>query len=233
MQGALESALGRVLREPVSLVVAGRTDAGVHAWGQVVSFELPRGAGIGLDDLLRRLNRMCGPGLGVRSLEEVPAEFSARFSATARRYRYRIITTPWRHPFLERYAWWVGGDLDLEATAEAGAAFLGEHDFAAFCKVGAAGGTVRRVLEVSVAGRPESGVVDVWVEAKSFGHQMVRSLVGLLVTIGRGRRPVSDAAGVLAGTDRAANSNVAPPHGLTLWQVRYPDGVDAEVMPTP
>lgn len=218
VQGVLESALATVLAEPTALTVAGRTDAGVHARRQVISFDCAD------DTDLRRLrtslDRMAGPEVAVHDLAVAAADFSARFSATRRRYLYRYLTTVAADPFRHRYAWHVGEALDTDAMAAAAESVVGEHDFAAFCKVGAHGGTLRRVTEASVEAAPD-GEVRFWVEAVSFGHQMVRSLAGVLVAVGNGRRDVARVSALLASGDRSAIGTVAPPQGLTLWEVRY------------
>lgn len=218
VQGVLESALTTVLGEPVALTVAGRTDAGVHARRQVISFDCSDATE--LDRLRRSLDRMAGPDVAVHALDEAVPDFSARFSATARRYLYRYLTTPAADPFVQRYAWHVGEPLDADAMDIAARSIVGEHDYAAFCKVGAHGGTVRRVTEASVEAGTD-GEVRFWVEAVSFAHQMVRSLAGVLAAVGQGRRDVDWVRSLVVSGDRAAIGNVAPPHGLTLWDVRY------------
>lgn len=222
VQGALEACLARVCGSHVPLTVAGRTDAGVHAWGQVVSFDVARPCD--LARLRRSLDRMSGPDIAVRSLRWVPSGFSARHSAVSRRYLYRYLTEEACDPFRRRYAWHVGTPLDTEAMGVAAQALVGEHDFSAYCKVGAHGGPMRRVVEVTVA--PDAaGGVDLWVEAANFCHQMVRSFAGVLVDVGLGRRPVAHPQQVLESRDRRRIGRVAPPHGLTLWSVRYPPSV--------
>lgn len=219
MQGAIEDGLATFSRAPVDLVVAGRTDAGVHAWGQVFSTDLPDGVDLGRAK--QAVNSLAGPAIAVRELEQADQDFSARYQAASRTYVYRLATADWLDPFRYRYVWWVKRQLDVDAMQTAIETFIGEHDFAAFCKVGAAGGTVRHILDAHVED-VGTQCVDVWMRGVSFGHQMVRSIVGLLEAIGHGRRPPKDAALVLAGRDRSANSCVAPPHGLCLWSVEYP-----------
>lgn len=218
VQGVLEEGLATVLGEPVAMTVAGRTDAGVHARAQVISFDVA-GAGVDLARLRRSLDRLAGPDVAVLSLDEAPPDFSARFSAASRRYLYRYLTAAAADPFRRRYAWHVA-PLDVAGMAAAAEALLGEHDFAAFCKVGAHGGTVRSVVDAAVEHGPD-GEVRFWVEAASFGHQMVRSFAGALAAVGHGRREAVWVRELLDSADRAGIGNVAPPHGLTLWAVRY------------
>jgi tRNA pseudouridine38-40 synthase len=214
--GALGRALAKVLRTEVDLACAGRTDAGVHAWGQVVSFEAP--PGIDVDRIAASLNGMLGPEVVVRASELVPAGFDARRSTRWRAYRYTIVNRPAPDPFLARYAWHVPAPLDLHALRLAADPFVGEHDFASFCRRGPAGSTtVRRVTE-SAWHDLGDGVVRYDIRASAFCWQMVRSIVGTVVDAGLGKRRPGDMLTVLRARDRAAAGTVAPPHGLCLWE---------------
>ncbi|MFM7717893.1 MAG: tRNA pseudouridine(38-40) synthase TruA [Actinomycetota bacterium] len=216
VQGELEAAFERHLRRPVSLRVAGRTDAGVHAAGQVASF---RDAIADPDLLVRALNGMLGPAVAVRSVRAAADDFDARFSATAREYRYRIRTAASPDPFGHRFAWWIPGDLRIGAMRRAAAPLVGEHDFAAFCRRPQAGTTVRRLERLAVAAVPDG--LEVSARANAFLHQMVRSLVRLLVEVGRGRVDPEEVPGILASGDRARTPGPAPAQGLTLERVVY------------
>ena len=220
----LEGALATVLREPAALTVAGRTDAGVHATGQVAHVDLP--AGLDAPWLVRRLARLLPPDVRVRALTPVPAAFDARFSALRRHYRYRIATAPhgadplraretlsWPHP------------LDLDAVRAASDGLLGEHDFAAFCKRREGATTVRALQQLGWE-RDGDGVVQATVAADAFCHSMVRSLVGALLDVGRGRRDPEWPAALLRRTERASDVAVAPAHGLTLVAVDYPPAAE-------
>jgi tRNA pseudouridine38-40 synthase len=222
VQGALEEALSPLTggaRTAVS--VAGRTDAGVHAWGQVASFAAP--AGLDPAVVQRSLNARLAPEVVIRSARRAPSGFDARFSATAREYRYRIDVGPVPDPFSGRFVWHRPGHLDLSRMRVAARALLGEHDFASFCRTPAPpAGTVRRLDRVSVSASGER--VQVGARANAFCHQMVRSLVGTLVAIGAGRIEPDQVAGILEARDRGAAGAVAPPHGLTLWRVVYGRG---------
>lgn len=218
MQAAVEDALATFVRHPAQLVVAGRTDTGVHAWGQVFSCEVPDACD--LERARHAVNAMTPVSIALRALEAVPVGFSARFSARSRTYLYRLSGASQPDPFRHRYEWWVRSPVDADRMRAAARGLVGEHDFAAFCKAGAAGGTVRRVLDVHVDVEAEDRVA-VWITASSFCHQMVRSIVGLLEAVGHARRAPDDLTQVLASRDRHSNSNVAPPHGLTLWSVSY------------
>lgn len=228
--GTLGAALEKVVGHRVELTCAGRTDKGVHARAQVVTVDLAEPAP-DLGQLARSLNRMCGPDVAVTDLAVVPHEFDARHSAVARRYRYRVLNRPAPDPFRSRYVWHVDDPLSLDAMTLACDALIGEHDFSAFCRrpKRADGGEVSLVRRVVDAGwkRVGSDELQFEIEASSFCHQMVRSIVGLLVDVGRGRRTAGEVLGVIASKDRAAAANLAPPQGLFLWTVRYPGWTSA------
>lgn len=219
--GELVAALVRVLQAPVQLTVAGRTDAGVHAWGQVVSFDAPAAAADGTADLARRLTRLLGPEIVVRDSAVAAPDFDARHSATGRRYRYAVLNRPAPDPFLAATTWWVAEPLDLRAMKLACDPLIGEHDFASFCRrVDQGASTVRVVREVGWYDLGD-GRLRFEVAASSFCQQMVRSLVGTLVDVGRGKKKAGDMAWILRTKDRAKAGRVAPAHGLCLWEVSY------------
>ncbi len=236
--GVLAETLGTVARVPVALTCAGRTDAGVHATDQVVHFDLPASAAARLepDALLASCNRLLGPSVVVREAGPAPDGFDARRSATARRYRYLVVNAPVADPLLAAVAWHVSDPLDVRSMAAAADALLGEHDFRAFCRrVPGTSGDVpipRRVLDARwdlVRGErpglpllPACGdLLAFEIEANAFCHRMVRSLVGTLVDVGRGRKRPSDLVWILRSADRRHASQPAPPHGLCLVAVRY------------
>lgn len=222
--GELVEALERVLRHRIDISVAGRTDAGVHARGQVVSFDAPQGA-VRPAEVRRSLNSLLAPGIVVREVMEAPDDFHARFSARWRRYRYRLLTSEVPDPFLASTTWWLPDALDHHRMADAAHALVGTHDFTSFCrrpKDRPDASMVRRVTDARWAHEPGEGrVLTFEVTATAFCHQMVRSMVGTLVDIGRGRRPVSTVGDALAGSDRSLAGQLAPPHGLILWEVGY------------
>jgi tRNA pseudouridine38-40 synthase len=217
VQGDLEEALETILKLPLATSVAGRTDAGVHARGQVVSFEA--GTAIDTNQLRRSLNGILGPEISVQTVTEAGDGFNARHSARWRRYRYRIDSGLAPDPLTRGFTWHVGRTLDVSAMSATLPAFRGEHDFSAFCRSVDDRSNTRNVEELDLA---ESGhVIEVWIRANAFCHQMVRSIVGYLYDVGRGFSDGSLVASVLAGRDRSAVATVAPPHGLTLWEVGY------------
>lgn len=225
--GSLVVAIERALRvKDVELTCAGRTDAGVHARGQVVHFDVPADTAVDPVVLQRRINRQLQPAIVVREVAVDVGGFDARHDAVARRYRYAVLNSPVPDPLLAAQAWWVPEPLDLRAMEAACDPLLGEHDFAAFCRKptprrdGTVPPTWRRVVDAEWEVR-DDGLLYFWVEANAFCHQMVRSIVGLLVEVGRDRRQVADVLQILRGKDRNANAEPAPPHGLVLWDVKY------------
>jgi len=223
VQGLLEDSLAMILRVPVSLTCAGRTDAGVHARHQIVHFDLAQSIWFEFgENLHRRLVNFLPSDVRINSLELAPDGFNARYSALRRHYKYRICDV------------WTGIDpltrvnvlnwkspLDEELMNEASSALLGKHDFAAFCKK-RPGATTIRHLEQFVWSRDASGLLVADVVADAFCHAMVRSLVGPVIAVGEGRRPTSWPLGMLKSGARSAESLVASPEGLTLERVDYP-----------
>ncbi|HXF73500.1 MAG TPA: tRNA pseudouridine(38-40) synthase TruA [Actinomycetota bacterium] len=221
VQGVLEAALERILGEVPPLSAAGRTDAGVHARGQVVSFPVPPAAAERAEPgrVQRALNGILAPEVVVVRAVWAPAGFDARRSARAREYRYRIDVGPLPDPFTARYVWHRPGDPSLRPMRAAAGALLGEHDFASFCRRPEVGGTVRRLERLAVSRRGDR--VEVLARANAFCHQMVRSLVGTLVAVGEGRLDPGEIPAILEARDRSRAGPVAPPHGLTLERVIY------------
>lgn len=221
VQGELETALATLLGFEVSTAVAGRTDAGVHARGQVVTFTVDPEDGRPLDtDRIRRgLAGILRPEIGVFACSTAPEGFNARFSAIWRRYRYLIDTGPAADPLTRSYAWHVDRRLDVEAMHSVASVLVGEHDFSAFCRSVEGRSNVRRVTELTVTGTGDA--IEIWARANAFCHQMVRSIVGYLYDVGRGFSDGGLVEEVVATGDRSAVATVAPPHGLTLWAVGY------------
>jgi tRNA pseudouridine38-40 synthase len=221
--GVLTEALGTVLRTTVVLTVAGRTDAGVHATGQVAHVDLPSSPEAPDSEwLVWRLARLLPPDVRVRTVVPVSAAFDARFSALRRHYRYRVATAPsGAEPLRARDTLTWPHPVDLDALNAASALLLGEHDFVAFCKRRDGATTIRELQCLSWT-HDRDGVVTAAVTADAFCHSMVRSLVGALLDVGRGRRAVDFPAELLLRGVRASEVPVAPAHGLTLVGVDYP-----------
>ncbi|MEO6027213.1 MAG: tRNA pseudouridine(38-40) synthase TruA [Candidatus Binatia bacterium] len=220
IQGVLETALATALRHPVRVAAAGRTDAGVHALAQVVTFRSehlvePR-------ELRKSLNALTPPDMAVHEVAVATDEFDARRHASSRVYEYRIWTEPWRSVFWHRFTWHMSRPLDIRAMRLAASMLAGEHDFSTFraadCESESA---VRQVVH---SGFTEAEGLCVYrVEANAFLKHMVRSIVGTLVEIGIGRRDPNVMAEALASRDRTRAGTTAPPQGLVLVSVRYGD----------
>ena len=216
--GELSAALERIVDERIKLSVAGRTDAGVHARGQVTSFATT--THLAPERIRDAVNAMLGPELVIRRASYAPDGFDARFSATAREYRYVIATGDVADPFTARYVWHRPGRLHVPSMRRAGTTLLGEHDFASFCRSPGAGRSMVRDLH-RVAVRRDGDQVAITFRANAFLHQMVRSLVGTLVRVGAGRLEPDAIDRILAARDRSAAPQIAPPDGLTLERVIY------------
>jgi tRNA pseudouridine38-40 synthase len=226
IQQVAEEALGHLLRlpEPVSLTVAGRTDAGVHARGQVAHADVPGAAWAAVAPVaLRRLRGLLPPDVRVTGIGIAAPGFDARFSALCRRYSYRVCDDPaGPDPLRRRDTLAYRRPLDAAAMNEAAALLLGEHDFAAFCRRREGASTIRELLDLSWA-RIEPGVLAGRVVADAFCHSMVRALTGALLKVGDGSRPPGWPAQVLRAAVRDPAVPVVPPHGLCLEEVRYPE----------
>jgi len=218
VQGVIESALATVLGHEIDTTVAGRTDAGVHAEAQVVSFTTDEP--IDLDRTARSLDALVGDEIAVTSLVEAPDGFDARFSATSRSYRYLIDNRPVADPLTRHMALHVPEPLDVTAMHTAAQHFVGEHDFASLCRKAEGKTTERTVLSAGWTG-DRGGLITYSVTATAFCHQMVRSMVALCVEVGRGRVGEGDVPAILEARDRSAARGAAPPHGLVLVEVRY------------
>jgi tRNA pseudouridine38-40 synthase len=223
---ALRQTLERVLGHTVKITCAGRTDKGVHAQGQVISFDIESDR-VSVGDLGTAVTRMCGPEVVVRSAEVVADDFDARFSARSRIYRYTVLQRPVPDPFLASTTWHVAAPLDLRAMVLACDPFIGLHDFSSFC---------RRIKPKDPSARPRSlerrviraewrdvgdDLLRFEIEASSFCQQMVRSLVATMVEVGHGNQRAGDMMGVMAAADRPPSTQPAPPQGLCLWEVTY------------
>lgn len=226
--GELRRALERVLGQELALTCAGRTDAGVHARGQVVTFDAVAPT-IATDRLRRAVNTMLGPAITVVGVVVVDGDFDARFSARWRTYRYTILNSEVSDPFLAPTSWWIDEPLDVDAMCVAATMLRGEHDFSAFCRRPKSPGPVSLVRRVLRTGwstatlEAPAGARSLCFEitASAFCHQMVRSIVGALVAVGRARLSESDLADLLVARSRDGAPNLAPPHGLMLWEVGY------------
>ncbi len=240
IQGVMEEGLERIVRsDSPRLVVAGRTDAGVHARGQVAHVDLPLGAWKALPGrstytpevaLTDRLRGVLPDDIVVRRADRAPAGFDARFSAIERRYAYRVSDClKTRDPLNRRTVLWGRKPLDIEALSKASSTLTGLKDFAAFCRKRDGSTTIRNLVEFTWCREnrgPDAGLVVATVRADAFCHSMVRSLVGAVLAVGEGRRELSWLEEVASSTGRTSRIAVAPPHGLTLEEVTYPPEAD-------
>lgn len=227
VQGELEQALSLVFRRPMEVVCSGRTDAGVHALGQVVSFEVTNDEleGRNLYSLRRSLNALTHEDITVREVEERQPGFSARFDAQWREYHYHVCLDEVPPLFMRDFSWYVHGQLDIDAMREAAAYLVGEHDFKSFCMAASAVGkpTCRNVHEISLSREMIMGedILTIKVVGNAFLHSMVRTIVGTLVMVGRGQRKPEWVREVLETRNRTAAGENAPAAGLVFWRVQY------------
>ncbi|MFM6981834.1 MAG: tRNA pseudouridine(38-40) synthase TruA [Microbacteriaceae bacterium] len=225
VQGEIENALATIFRceeSDVRLVVAGRTDAGVHATGQVAHFDCPDG--MTPARLFHRLRSFLSAGdVVITAVTEAPEGFDARFSAIFRRYEYRVAdgTVP-RDPRNRRHTWWVKDELDIDRMNEAAQSLLGLRDWTTYCRPRIAATRVRELQEFSWR-RDEAGVLVATIKADAFCHSMVRNLVGMCVAVGRGALEPADAMRLQEAKKRTSAFIVAKPHGLTFVEVGYPE----------
>ncbi len=221
VEGLLRRALGRVLGHEPDLAVAGRTDKGVHARAQVVSFTTPRDD-LDLDRLVISLSALCAPAVVITSAAWAPPDFHARFSARSRSYLYRVLDAPVGDPLRADQVWHVRTALDLEAMNRGAADLVGENDFTSFCRRPKHPPGASLVRGVTEAGWERVGdEARFRISANAFCHQMVRAVVGAMIEIGRGRRTPDLIGEMIRRADRTGAPSLAPPHGLVLTAVGY------------
>jgi tRNA pseudouridine38-40 synthase len=220
VQQHLEEALASICGEPIAITGASRTDAGVHATGQVAHFDW--GARVlPLHGLVRALNSALPPAIAGRKAADIAGDFHARFDAAAKDYRYVIDNRGVRSPLLQRLTWWIRTPLELEVMREAGAHLIGEHDFAAFRATGCqAKTTTREIFGIRLTALP-GPVISIDVRGNAFLRNMVRIVAGALTEVGRGRLTPGDIKQILESRDRTRNGQTAPPNGLCLRRVHY------------
>jgi tRNA pseudouridine38-40 synthase len=219
IQKVLEEAIGRMTGETIRVIGSGRTDAGVHALGQVAHFHTA--SRLGERNFLMGINSLLPPDVAVREVREVDPVFHARYDVKSKVYIYRICNRPVR-PVLERnYAWFVWEPLDLQKIERVLDLFLGTHDFTSFCSTHTdSRDHVRTLLDIGVQ-KDDNGMVQFSLEADGFLRYMARTIVGALVDVGRGKCTREEVAGILAAEDRKKAGLTAPPQGLFLKEVRY------------
>jgi tRNA pseudouridine38-40 synthase len=225
VQGEIEAALAKLLPAPASLTVAGRTDTGVHAWGQVASFEAKTDRSI--DELRRALNALTPGEIAVLSLSEASPGFNARRDARSRTYCYRLLAAPVESPFERgRALWWPYG-VARDALDACAAAVAGNHDFTAFTPTDTEHVRFERDVmrcewrKGTSLGDPHAEIMELWIEADAFMRNMVRVLVGTMLEVAAGRRDLDDFTALLNGAPRERAGETAPAHGLYLASVTY------------
>lgn len=245
VQGAIEDALELIFRQPIELTVAGRTDAGVHASAQTAHCDIPTEKLLNhtkqssVEDactaLLRRLNKLVGrpretknsggeADLLIHAIAPVANTFDARFAALRRHYVYRLAATQQRNPLYAETVWWVDADLNISAMQAAGQLLLGQHDFLSYCKPRAGATTIRTLEQLEL--HETDTHLEIHLTADAFCHSMVRSIVGALVEVGKGRRDAQWIKHLRDDPCRNHAAPLAPPHGLTLRAVDYPPAQD-------
>ncbi len=224
----LNDTIEQVTGSPVAVLGAGRTDAGVHAWGQVVHVDLADATD--LDRLVFSVNSLLDPDLVIRKCEWVTQEFDARHSALWREYRYTVLNAPVNNPFLAATSWHIRRPLSVPLMQLATDSIIGLHDFSSFCRQpqqsgvnrNAEGPSMMRRVHVAQWHNAGNGILTFDIRANAFCHQMVRSIVGTLVDVGLGRRKAGEMSGVLRAMSRLNTPHIAPPQGLCLMDVGYP-----------
>lgn len=219
VQQHLEDALAAMLDHPVRVTGASRTDAGVHARGQVATFETERT--IPFHGIRRGVNARLPPSIAVVGADLAPDDFHPRHSATGKRYRYTVLARQDRSPRWHRRAWHRPRKIDVDAMAEAARAFLGTHDFAAFRAADCDAPTTTRRMDLVGVTCPEPGILTLDVHGTAFLRNMVRIMAGTLVEVGEGRLQAAEVTEILASRDRTRAGQTAPPHGLELMEVLY------------
>ena len=218
VQEVIENTLNRVVGHRVRLVGAGRTDAGVHAWGQVANFHTENP--LPPEKLKKALNSLLPPAIRVLSVAVAAPDFDSRRSARSKTYRYFIFRRPEPSPWIFRYSWHLVSRLDVEAMSEAAQVFVGKHDFSAFRAADCCARTRVRIVN-SFGIRVKENIMVFEVNADGFLKHMVRNMVGTLIEVGRGRVRPARVRGILESGDRRKAGPNIPPHGLFLWQVDY------------
>ncbi len=224
IQGELERALKVVFRHDLKTVCAGRTDSGVHARAQVVSFDSPQG-GLASKSSVRSLNALLDERIAVKTFEEVECGFSARFDAVRRVYRYFICNRPSRSVLAADFCWYIAKPLDVEAMRQASRHLIGEHDFKSFCMAASAVDkpTKREIFDINIFEDEQFGesLLCIEVSGNAFLHSMIRSIVGTLADVGKGKKSADDLIDILSAKDRRAAGENAPAKGLVFWEVEY------------
>lgn len=219
VQEVVEDTLAVMLQSSVTVSAAGRTDAGVHALGQVAHFKAA--TRLGAEELFKGLNALLPDDIAVLSLDDADPSFHARFSAVSKEYLYRVVNRPFPVALERNRVWWVRRDLDTDAMSDALSHLVGEHDFTSFCAAGSSTKSKTRNLMRAGLELIDSGHIELRFEADGFLRKMVRNIVGTVVEVGLGKRPPGEIAEILAVKDRRLAGKTAPARGLYLVRVNY------------
>ncbi len=228
VQDHIEKVLERILSKKVRIIGASRTDSGVHAKHQVATFELE--SALDCNKMIGSMNALLPDSVGISSLVEVPKDFHPIGSSSAKVYRYQIWNARHRDPFLVPYVWHVMAELNLAEMVSASKYFIGLHDFSSFCASDSSAKTrKRRLLDLRIASSPD-GLIECWFLGEGFLKQMVRSIVGTLVSVGLEKRRSDSIPDLILAKDRSKSGKTAPAHGLCLIQVVYDVPVDRSLL---
>jgi tRNA pseudouridine38-40 synthase len=219
IQGVMKERIARITREKVNLIAAGRTDAGVHALAQVANFHTENA--IDLASLQRGLNSLLPSDIVIKSIEEVDERFHARFSARSKVYEYHILNQPYPSALLRNYAWFIHHELDRAAMERCGRLLIGSHDFSSFRASGdESRHSIREVFRLEIERRKDNLLI-VTIEANAFLREMVRSIAGTLMDVGRGKTSLAEFDNIFQARDRRRAGMTAPAQGLFLVEVKY------------
>jgi tRNA pseudouridine38-40 synthase len=219
IQGVMQERITQITQGAVNLIGAGRTDAGVHALGQVANFQTE--STIDLNALQRGLNSLLAPDIVIKDIEEVAEDFHARFSACSKRYEYHILNRSYPSALLRAYVWFIPHHLDLAAMERCGKLLIGSHDFSSFRASGdESRHSIREIIRFEIE-RREGDLIAIVIEANAFLREMVRSIVGTLVDVGRGKTSLEEFKEIFAAEDRRKAGMTAPAQGLFLKEVKY------------
>ena len=219
IQGVMRERIAQITQGKVNLLGAGRTDAGVHALGQVANFQTE--SAIDLTALQRGLNSLLAPDIVIKGIEEVEEGFHARFSARSKRYEYHILNRPYPSALLRAYAWFIPHQLNLASMEQCGRLLIGSHDFSSFRASGdESRHSIREVIRLQIE-RREGDLIVIVIEANAFLREMVRSIVGTLVDVGRGKTSLEEFQEIFEARDRRQAGMTAPALGLFLAEVKY------------
>lgn len=218
IQGKIEAVLSKMTNEDIEIIGSGRTDMGVHAYGQVANFKTD--SDMNLNKMKKYLEEYLPEDIVIKSLEEVSDRFHSRYNAKSKTYLYKIDNNSYQSPFLRKYSTYIGKKLDLDAMKKASEVLVGEHDFTSFCSSKSKKkSNIREVYSISI--QEKEGIVSIYIDGNGFLYNMVRIIVGALIEVGLGKKSTEDIKNMLEAKDRTKSSETAPSKGLYLYRVMY------------